>query len=71
VRVSGDEIDEIIAREVAMKALANERVRRVAWRIVETRLILPLTDRKAVERRRTGGMVSGSLSLPVSGVKRT
>jgi hypothetical protein len=30
-----DEIDAIIAREVATKALAKERARRVAWRIVE------------------------------------
>jgi len=33
--LTGDEIDTIIAREVAAKALANERARRVAWRIVE------------------------------------
>jgi hypothetical protein len=33
--LTGDEIDAIIAREVAAKALANERARRVAWRIVE------------------------------------
>ena len=31
----GDEIDEIIAREVAVKALADERARRAAWKIVE------------------------------------
>jgi hypothetical protein len=33
--LSGDEIDAIIRREVATKALANERARRAAWRIVE------------------------------------
>ena len=33
--LSGDEIDAIIAREVAAKALADERARRVAWKIVE------------------------------------
>ena len=33
--LTGDEIDAIIAREVAVKALANERARRSAWRIVE------------------------------------
>jgi hypothetical protein len=31
----GDEIDTIITREIAVKALANERARRAAWKIVE------------------------------------
>ena len=33
--LTGDQIDVIIAREVAVKALANERARRAAWKIVE------------------------------------
>ena len=33
--LTGDEIDVIIAREVAVKALADERARRAAWKIVE------------------------------------
>jgi len=33
--LTGDEIDAIIAREIAVKALANERARRAAWKIVE------------------------------------
>jgi hypothetical protein len=45
--LSGDEIDTIIARDVAIKALATERARRVAWRIVEKNAAdLPFTDRK-------------------------
>ena len=31
----GDEIDAIIVREVAVKALADEHARRVAWKVVE------------------------------------
>jgi hypothetical protein len=30
-----DEIDAIIAREITVKALANARARRAAWRTVE------------------------------------
>jgi hypothetical protein len=33
--LSGDEIDEIIGREVAVKELAKERARQAAWKIVE------------------------------------
>ena len=45
--LSGDEIETIIARDVAIKALATERARRVAWRIVEKNAAdLPFTDRK-------------------------
>ena len=33
--LTGDQIDVIIAREVAVKALANERARLAAWKIVE------------------------------------
>jgi hypothetical protein len=33
--LTGDRIDAVIAREVAAKALADERARRAAWKIVE------------------------------------
>jgi hypothetical protein len=33
--LTGDEVDQIIRREIAEKALADERTRRVAWKIVE------------------------------------
>ena len=33
--LTGDQIDAIVEREVAAKALANERTRRAAWKIVE------------------------------------
>ena len=33
--LTGDQIDVIIAREVAVKALANERARRAVLKIVE------------------------------------
>jgi hypothetical protein len=68
--LSGDEIDEIIGREVAVKELAKERARQAAWKIVEkTRLSLPLKDRKADER--TGDHAGGVAIAAGMGVKWT
>jgi hypothetical protein len=47
----GDEIDTIITREIAVKALANERARRAAWKIVEKK-------RGSVCRLRIGRLMS-------------
>ena len=37
--LTGDEIDAIIVLEIAVKALANERARRAAWKIVENNAV--------------------------------